>query len=108
MSKEIDQFEKFKNNKEAQKQAVLLESKIIKLEREIDEKYYQLGRSIYELADRKFDEIDRIVDNLVDAKVHLSQLQGHHMCVHCLAQNPIENHYCGKCGKKIERDELNE
>jgi len=84
------------------KQAVLLEEDITKLEEELTDKYYQLGKSIYELSDRKVAEINQLVDRLVETKIRLSNTKNSGICVYCMAENPKLNTYCGKCGKKLE------
>ena len=67
------------------------------------EKYIQLGKSIYEVADRSVDDINRLTDRLIDIKRNISMENGQTECTECLAMNPRENVYCGRCGSKLHR-----
>ena len=88
------------------KQVFLLEDDLTVLEKELGDKYYQLGKYIYELSERRMDEIDRLVNRLVETKVKLSQLKRQCICAYCLGSNPKENKYCGICGKELEQEDL--
>lgn len=87
------------------KQAVHLEEDIAELEKELAEKYYTLGKGIYEIAESRVGEINELVDRLVDTKVRLAEVKRQQICPHCLAQNPADHLYCGKCGRKMEQEE---
>lgn len=83
---------------------ILLEEDIDKMEEELSARYYQLGKCIYEIADCKGKEINSLVDRLVEAKLKLVSIKEQQICLICMAQNPKENAYCGKCGKILRRD----
>ena len=86
----------------AEKQAVLLEEDLALLEAELSDRYYQLGKCVYEAADRRIEEIGRLVDRLVETRVKLSGVKEQTVCLSCLAPNPRDNAYCGKCGTRLE------
>lgn len=93
-----------KPDSEKAKQAELLEEDIVKLEQEISDKYYQLGKSVYEIADREVDEINHLVDRMIEIKQQLSDVKNQSICVHYMAKNPKSNRYCGGCGRKLQEN----
>lgn len=80
---------------------LVTEDDIAAIEDELSRSYYALGRSVYETAERKIDEINHLTDKLVETKIKLSQLKGRRVCAECKAQNPEDSIYCGKCGNKL-------
>lgn len=90
--------------RQTQKQALLLEEEQARLEQELDQKYYQLGREIYEAADRGVSEINALVDRLVETKLKLCKIREHRVCPYCLSQSPMEDQYCGKCGRRLDEE----
>lgn len=83
------------------RQPLLLREEINRLEEELEDKYYQFGRDVYEATERGIAEINHLVDKLVDAKVRYSALTGGTACDKCLTLNPPENDFCSKCGTPL-------
>ncbi|MDR2932475.1 MAG: hypothetical protein LBV27_05140 [Oscillospiraceae bacterium] len=89
----------------SEKQAVLLEEDLLKLEKELENKYCQLGKNVYEAADHMVSEINDTVDRLVEAKIRLRDMREQNTCLSYLAANPKHNRFCGKCGRPLEGKE---
>lgn len=45
-----------------------IDGEIVKVKAEIDEKYYQLGKTVCEIADKDAEKIGELVDRLVELK----------------------------------------
>lgn len=86
------------------KDILSLEEDITKLGEVLSAKYYQLGKRVYEITEHESKEINSLVDRLVEAKIKLSNMKNQCVCLNCMAQNPKENAYCGKCGEILGRD----
>jgi len=87
------------------KQIVLLEEDLCVLETELHENYYRLGKTVYEHAERRIEEINGLVNRLVEAKIKLTKLRQERICAYCLHPNAAGSRFCGGCGKPLEQEE---
>lgn len=83
------------------KQVILLEKKREQLAAQLNDCYLQLGREIYEITESKAKEMNVLLDELVETKIKLSQLEDLRLCFTCMTQHPANHHYCSNCGQKL-------
>lgn len=88
------------------RQSLLLQQEMGQLEEELTQRYYELGRDVYEATERGVAEINRLVDRLVEAKVKYAALCEAVTCPACLTLNSCESVYCCKCGARLPAPEM--
>lgn len=94
---------------------VRLNLKISDVQSEIEKKYTEIGRFIYdskksgEEANLNIDTIVREIDELFtkysDLKKAMAELKNRIICPKCNNANPEENAYCSFCGEKLDKTE---
>lgn len=89
-------------DKENQDQGVTrLEEKLDKMEFELQERYYEMGKTLLELAGSEQRAIDRLLERIIQARRQLAKAKHEIACPACLSYNTPDSTYCRKCGEKL-------
>lgn len=83
----------------------MLEQEIAELEQQLCERFYYLGKDLFEAASDHIDGINMLVDVLIEKRLELVRQKGQRICEHCLTPNEAENTYCGHCGQKLDLED---
>lgn len=75
------------------------------MERELLEKYCDVGKYVLEKLEKENREIDQLVDQVIEVKKELVRARGEIRCPNCYQYNAPDSIYCSKCGKKLEEKE---
>lgn len=71
-------------------------------EEELHDRYIQLGKDVYEIAEKETGAINRLTDRIISLKRRIREKQGQIECGECAALNPKENLYCHRCGAALD------
>lgn len=78
------------------------------MEQELLEKYCDVGKFVLEKIERENREIDQLTDQVIKVKKELIKVKGEIRCPYCYQYNEPESIYCNRCGKKLEKKEMEE
>lgn len=78
------------------------------MEQELLEKYCDVGKFVLEKIERENREIDELTDQVIKVKKELIKVKGEIRCPYCYQFNEPESIYCNRCGKKLEKEKLEE
>lgn len=78
------------------------------MEQELLEKYCDVGKFVLEKIERENREIDELTDQVIKVKKELIKVKGEIRCPYCYQYNEPESIYCNRCGKKLEKEKLEE
>lgn len=79
----------------------MMEKTLGQMERELQNRYSEMGKSLLELADHEQREIGALVDGMIDLRRQLFTAKGEIECEFCTAFNPADARYCKNCGNKL-------
>lgn len=90
---------------------VKINLKISDVQGEIEKRYKDIGRIIYENkksgedsalnVDEIVKELDVLFSKYADHKKTLAELKKKNICFKCDTANPEDNNYCAKCGERL-------
>lgn len=78
-----------------------LENIIHQKECELQRHYSQLGKSLLATAEGEQRIINRLVDELIEARAELVEFKGQQECPSCTAYNDADSCYCKRCGTSL-------
>lgn len=86
-----------------------LSSAINRLELEIEDVQFELGKAYYELRPRDpdpafaeyFHKINELTDEMLELSRRLLAFKGLQICPACSSTEPLDNEFCGKCGGRL-------
>jgi predicted DNA-binding ribbon-helix-helix protein len=71
------------------------------MESALSEHYCSLGKQMLEVAEREDREINQLVDQIIETRKQLSELQQTIQCPVCHSRNSKTSQYCSHCGNKL-------
>jgi uncharacterized protein YoxC len=78
-----------------------LERDLNKLETALSEHYYNIGKQLLEMVEQEDHEINNLVDEIIDIKKQLYELNQTVQCPSCFLMNSNESRYCSHCGNEL-------
>ena len=85
-----------------------LEAVLSKKERELNELYCEMGKSLLELAENEQRVANRLVDEIIALRKKLVRAHNSVQCPECLAFNAAGSNYCSRCGSRFENGEADD
>ena len=79
-----------------------LEDTIHQKECELQKHYSQMGKSLLEIAEGEQRVINRLVDEIIEARSELVQIKEQKNCPACTAYNDADSRYCKRCGARLD------
>ena len=79
-----------------------LEEALTRAERGLQERYYQIGKEMLELADREQRKIDQLLEQIIDLRTKLAKREHKIRCPHCDTYTDADSIYCKRCGGKMK------
>ena len=79
-----------------------LEGEIHQKECELQKRYSQMGKSLLEMAEGEQRAINRLVDEVIEARAELAQIKLQRECPKCTAYNDADSRYCKRCGARLD------
>ncbi|MGD9560622.1 MAG: hypothetical protein AB7V55_08470 [Oscillospiraceae bacterium] len=78
-----------------------LEERIHKKECELQQHYSQMGKELLEMAEGEQRVVNRLVDEIIEARAQLVNVKGQKECPTCTAYNDADSRYCKRCGAAL-------
>lgn len=78
-----------------------LEDSIRQKECELQKHYSQMGKSMLEMAEVEQRIVNRLVDEIIEARAELVEIKEEQECPECMAYNDADSRYCKRCGAKL-------
>ena len=84
-----------------------MEQELSRLEYELYEQYYEVGKGILEKAEQESRKINCLVDQIIEARRKLAEAQREKRCSQCAEANDHNSLYCKRCGARLpEGDDI--
>jgi hypothetical protein len=71
------------------------------METALNERYCNIGKQLLEMAEQEDQEINSLVDQIIEVKKQLYELDRTVQCPNCLWMNSSESKYCSHCGNEL-------
>lgn len=82
-------------------EAEYAEARLRRLEQELYDHYYQLGKSLLELAEQEQRQISKIIEKIIEARNRLAVAKEEKSCPYCMTFNDSDSVFCKRCGQKL-------
>lgn len=78
-----------------------MEASLDGLQDELQQRYYETGKRLMEVASMEQEAINRLVDEIIRTRRKLASLRKEKSCPCCTALNDGDSAYCKRCGQKL-------
>lgn len=79
----------------------LLKEDIARIRSELDEEYYQLGKTIFEATDKANMKITTLLNRLIQYRMEIHGSRHLVVCDKCGKDNEMSSNFCSHCGQMI-------
>lgn len=84
-----------------------IEQELSKMEYELYEQYYEVGKGLLEKAEQENRKINDLVDKIIATRRKIAKAKQEKYCPECTESNDYNSLYCKRCGARLpETDDI--